>query len=36
MYLKYYKDAEEYAKKHYEKWSIWFDRDEKMYYILPR
>lgn len=36
MYFKYHKDAKEYAEKNYEKYSIWFDSDEKMYYILPR
>ena len=36
MYFKYYKDAKENAEKNNEKYSIWFDSDEKMYYILPR
>lgn len=36
MYFKHWEDAKKYAEKYYKKYSIWYDRDKKMYYILPR
>lgn len=35
MFFKYRKDAQEYGKKRYKSFTVWYDSDRAMFYVLP-